>query len=166
MNFDDKTIEQIENRLTHGECYPTAIAMNEILSWPIGCLVVDWSDANWCMHVAHAYLIAPDGRAFDAEGFKTLEDIHADYITPRREKEVRNIRFVEYADAHEFRIAMRGYYAGIKEGQEDLVEWDRPSSYDRYMDDALPGIRQALTERLDIEERVRVEFGSAWSATA
>lgn len=169
MDFSDKSIEQIEETLCYGQCYPTAIAMNEILSWPIGGLVVDWKVRRWLPHLVHAYLIAPDGRAFDASGFKELDDILGHFITPERENQCRNIRFKEFGDADEFRLALRPLYEGASSDEGHRFydpEFDDTlrTTYDDFLDEHLPGIRQAIVERLDVESRARAEFGMAIAA--
>lgn len=163
MDFNDKSIEQIEETLCYGQCYPTAIAMNEILAWPIGGLVVDWKERSWLPHLVHAYLIAPDGRAFDASGFKELDEILGHFITPERESQCRNIRFKEFGDADEFRLALRPLYEGASSDERhryydpDFDDTLR-TRYDDFLDEHLPGIREAIVERLDVESRARAEF--------
>lgn len=162
MDFNDKSIEQIEETL-YGQCYPTAIAMNEVLSWPIGGLVVDWKERSWLPHLVHAYLIAPDGRAFDASGFKELYEIRGHFITPERESQCRNIRFKEFGDADEFRRALRPLYEGASSDERhryydpDFDDTLR-TRYDDFLDEHLPGIRDAIVKRLDVESRARAEF--------
>jgi hypothetical protein len=163
MDFDNKSIEQIEDMLCHGQCYPAAIAMNEVLSWPIGGLLADVRNRGGLPQIAHAYLIAPDGRAMDAGGFRTLDEIFAEFITPEREKTCRNIRFVEYRDADEFRMALRPMYVGASDDEKhpyydpEFDPADR-TEYDDFLDEHLPSIRAAVTERLDVAARARDEF--------
>jgi hypothetical protein len=171
MDFQNKSIEQIEEALCYGQCYPAAIAMSEILSWPIGGLLAETKASGWMPQIAHAYLIAPDGRAMDAGGFRTLEDIHANFITPEREKQCRNIRFVEFGNADEFRRAMRPLYLGVSFDESHRFydpdfDPELRTDYDDFLDENLPGIRVAVTERLDVESRARAEFGSDWMAAA
>lgn len=169
MNFNDKSIKQIEETLCYGQCYPTAIAMNEILSWPIGGLVVDWKERSWLPHLVHAYLIAPDGRAFDASGFKELDEIFGHFITPERENQCRNILFKEFGDAEEFRRALRPLYEGASSDERNRLydpDFDDTlrTKYDDFLDEHLPGIREAVVERLDVESRARAEFAMAVAA--
>jgi hypothetical protein len=165
-----QSIEQIEEALCHGRCYLAAIAMNEVLSWPIGGLVTDWKTRGWLPHVVHAYLIAPDGRAFDASGFRDMDELLEDFIPSYKEPECRNTRFVEFGDAEDFRRAMRPIYVGASSDPEhryynpDFDERVR-TEYDDYLDEHLPEIRRVVIERLDVEARARAEFGiSAFAA--
>lgn len=169
MDFQDKSVEQIVEILCYGQCYPAAMAMNEVLSWPIGGLLAESKDRGWLPHLAHAYLIAPDGRALDASGFRTLEDIYADFITPEREKRCRNIRFVEFGDADEFRTAMRPLYMGVSTDENHRCydpdfDTEIRTDYDDFLDEHLPSIREAVVERLDVESQARAEFGMSVAA--
>jgi hypothetical protein len=163
MDFENKSIEQIEEILCFGQCYPTAIAMNEALSWPIGALMVDWKERSWLPHIVHAYLIAPDGRAFDAAGFKSTEEILEHFITPERERECRNIRFTEYPDADEFVMDLRRCYLGSAEDEnhsfyDPAFDPRDRTTYDDFLDEHLPSIREAVIEKLDVVGRALYEF--------
>lgn len=149
MDFEGMTTEQIEDLLCHGQCYPAAIAMNEILTWPIGGLMAEYKGRNWMPHLIHSYLISPDGRAFDAGGFREMCEIHDHFITPEREKDCRNIEFVQFDDAEVFRAALRPLYEGGE------VEEGTRTDYDDFLDEHLPSIRWAVNERLDVVSRSR-----------
>lgn len=152
MNFDNKTVSEIEEILTYGQCYPTALALSEILGWPVGGLIVHASRSSWYPHLVHSYVLAPDGRAFDASGFRTTDDIYEEFLGNRPGKDFRDPRFVAYADPDEFRHALRELYERREMGA------DERSEYDDFLDESVPDVRQALTDRLDIEARVRAEF--------
>ena len=152
MTFDDKTVSEIEEILTCGRCYPAAIAMSEVLNWPIGGLLVQARRAAWKPHLVHAYALSPDGRAFDASGFRSLDEIYADFLGNRPGNDFRDPQFVTYVNAEEFRHALRCLYEG-----RDVEDGVR-TEYDDFLDEHVPGIRDTLTQRLDIASRVRAEY--------
>ncbi|NTF17965.1 hypothetical protein G6L37_06080 [Agrobacterium rubi] len=152
MNFDDKTVSEIEEILTYGHCYPAALAMSEVLGWPIGGLIVIARRTNWTPHLVHAYLVAPDGRAFDANGFRNLDKVYEDFLGNRTEREFRNAEFVTYETSEEFRHVLRCLYDQCE------VPTGMRTEYDDFLDEHLPGIKEAVTQRLDVVSRARDAF--------
>ena len=164
MNFEDKTVGEIEAILISGQCYPAAIAMSEILDWPVGGLLVDARRVGWRPHLVHAYVLCSDGRAFDASGFRSLDDVYSDYLGNRPASDFRDPQFVTYGSAADFRKALRRLYEG-----GDVADGAR-TEYDDYLDEHVPGIKEALVQRIDIESRARVGFPNGdegeWQETA
>ncbi|NTF17964.1 hypothetical protein G6L37_06075 [Agrobacterium rubi] len=162
-NIDDMNDEQIVRLLCRGDCYPTAIVLHEELGWPIGGFLVDWQHRRWLPHLVHAYLIAPDGRAFDASGFRTLEQIEAFYLTPEKLKECRKPRFVEYGGIEAFRRALRPLEMGASDDvnhryYDPDFDADQRTRYDDELDDMLASVRYAAIGRLDLGKKARLEF--------
>jgi hypothetical protein len=57
-----------------GNCYAMALALADKTSWPIEVLIVDIPNPNGRKplgvrsHIVHAYVVSPDGHAYDALG--------------------------------------------------------------------------------------------------
>ena len=161
--IDDLNDEWVVHKLCHGDCYPTAIVLHEALGWPIGGFLVDWKERSWLPHLAHAYVIAPDGRAFDASGFRSMDAIHARFMNSREGSESRNPRYVEYGDIDSFRRALRPLYMGAAPDEshpfhDPDFDPEERTRYDDELDDMIPSIRYAAIGRLDLAGKAKEQF--------
>ena len=164
--FANLTDDKIRELLLHGECYGTAIALGEALGWPVGGILADWEQRYWLPHLAHAYVVAPDGRLLDASGLREPEEVWNQYFDHRNMAAIRNPRFADFGTPEEFRIALRKLYMGASDDPAHRYydpDFDDsiPTEYDRYLDDILPSIREIVCEKIDVMSVVRDEYEMA-----
>lgn len=147
--------DQIKDKLLHGECYATSIVLAEELDLSIGALLVDvpmpMAD-GWRVHPVHAFVILPNGVFFDANGETDEDDLTERYLAHTSRK-FRNPRIVKFINAVNFRDELRCLERG------EAVAPGQRTSFDDYLDDRLPTIRQYV-EQLDLTNEARASYPS------
>lgn len=105
--MDSRDRDRLIDRFRHGDCYPMAAAMSDRLGWPIRALMVDVpSRGGWGPHVVHAWVTSPDGRACDAGGGVTDEEVVAEYLHEHARK-FREPRFATFETSEAFLVELR-----------------------------------------------------------
>ncbi|MEY8800211.1 hypothetical protein AB9K35_07835 [Leisingera sp. XS_AS12] len=136
--------EKIEEIYCYGECYAMAIALHCELGWPIKTLTALRTNYATLPHPAHSWVEAPDGRAFDASGFRTEADILETYLANRPAFTVDSARIAQSADQVEY----MSFLLHLADGGPDFKQW-----FERQMAEAIPkaadAIRTYLQPRYD-----------------
>lgn len=101
----------VDSRWRHGHCYPMALALSDVLSWPVAALTVTLENGRRGRgpHVVHAWVRAPDGLGFDAGGFFGDDDVRQEFLA-RTSRKFFDPRIDEFADARAFESYLDACY--------------------------------------------------------
>ncbi|MBW3243686.1 hypothetical protein KUV57_13520 [Epibacterium sp. DP7N7-1] len=132
--------ELIEQRFCHGDCYPMAIALHQALGWPIRTMAAYVAKSSAERHPAHSWVQAPDGRGFDAKGFRSEDEILEDMLATRSQFTIESTIIVTSADDTEY-TSMLLHLAG---GGPEFELWYRGK-----LDELVPEATDAITSYLE-----------------
>lgn len=82
--MDREALDKLAEKYAFGQCYPMALALREVVDWPVRCLMAEWkhhANARHSMvHIVHVFLVAPDGGCLDARGMTDMDGIEEYFI--------------------------------------------------------------------------------------
>jgi hypothetical protein len=102
---------RLEERFRFGGCYQMAIALADRLGWEVEALVADMRPRGRApyRHVVHAWVVDPEGRAFDAAGWLDRATLPDDFLGCPRDGYAGS-SVVPVGDAGAFRALLVEYY--------------------------------------------------------
>ena len=120
------------DKWVHGQCYPAALALHNATGWAIGGLTAIRSFSRGAQ-MAHAWVIDPQGQAWDAGGRLDMAEMHEFFLGREKQHTRDSARYETYPDAEVFmrrQVELAGdeaplclrFFADLEQDAKRLVE--------------------------------------------
>jgi hypothetical protein len=117
-----------------------AIALHQALGWPIRTLTAYRDKTARQPHPAHSWVQAPDGRAFDAKGFRSEDEILGDMLANKSQVSVDSARICTSRNDADY----TSFLFRLADGGPEFELW-----YRKKLDEIIPEASEAIRNYLE-----------------